>query len=249
MFGFVLRYVNVGCASVLSLVMLVLSMITGSLSETPSSVLPTPAFVIAEGNAPVLFGADPAECRPGQHLDRYGWLFDTSAFNLFTVYTFDGERALLAQFSLTERLRQAPHTGAWVQLSGQCVTARYLTASSYEPVPAIDDAVAVVTAAACAWVDAHRTTFDFNAYKSTQRFQQALASLYATLDLNAIPFEPAAEIVFIDAEQMIAGIDCGHYVLGETVQRGDYLTLLAIVDLDERRLHQVIVQNTGFFLE
>ncbi len=241
-----LHFVNGGCASVLSLGMLVLAMLSGSLSATPS---PTPAFVIAEGNAPVLFGTDPAECPPGQHLDRYGWLFDTSAFNLFTVYTFDGERALLAQFTLTERIRQAPHTGAWVQLSGQCVTARYLTAASYAPVPAIDDAIVDVMQATCAGVDAQRAQFDFNAYKSTQRFQQALASLYADLDLNAIPFQPAAEVVFIDGAQMIAGIDCGHYVLGETVQRGDYLTLLAIVDLDERQVSQVIVQNTGFFLE
>ena len=123
-----------------------------------------------------------------------------------------------------------------------------IDASSFGPVPGLDASLERAVREACAHVEANRKGFDLNLYKGTERFKAALAE-HADKDLNSLPFEPRDEVVFVDTDVRRIGIDCGRVVLRNDPVRGDFLSFLAVYDLEAGRVERVLVRNTGYFME
>lgn len=209
-------------------------------------------FEISDGQGLVGIDTDTTEDDANVTLTLVGRIEDTGELNLFRTYRVDGDLVLSRQYYLTERMYQELHRSTWVRLTCQPAGTLHggpvIDASSFGPVPGLDASLERAVQEACAHVEANRNGFDLNLYKGTERFKAALAE-HADKDLNVLPFEPRDEIVFVDTDVRRIGIDCGRVVLRSDPVRGDFLSFLAVYDLEAGRVERVLVRNTGYFME
>ncbi len=237
-----------------TLVLGVLTLLTGCQRSSSGSDAEAPAaqFEISDGQG--LVGVDTSTLKEDANatITIVGRIEDTGALNLFRTYSLADGHALSRQYYLTERVYEDLHGSTWVRMTCQPAGTLYggpaLRVSSFEPVPGLNASLERAVLDACGHVEASRNNFDLNLYKGTERFKAALAE-HADKDLNTLPFEPRDEVVFVDRDVRKAGIDCGRVVLRNGPVRGDFLSFLAVYDLEAKRVERVLVRNTGYFME
>ncbi len=209
-------------------------------------------FEISDGQGLVSTDTTATEEDTNTTLTLVGRIEDTGDMNLFRTYRLVEGRVLSRQYYLTERMYQELHRSTWVRLTCQPAGTLHggpvIDALSFGPVPGLNTSLERAVRESCAHVEANRKGFDLNLYKGTERFKAALTE-HADKDLNALPFEPRDEVVFVDTDVRRIGIDCGRVVLRNDPVRGDFLSFLAVYDLDVGRVERVLVRNTGYFLE
>ncbi|MDP6627704.1 MAG: hypothetical protein QGG50_07365 [Methanopyri archaeon] len=237
-----------------ALVLGVLTLLTGcQRSPSGSDAEATAAhFEISDGQGLVEVDTNTSEEDTNATITLVGRIEDTGALNLFRTYRLAEDHALSRQYYLTDRVYKDPHGSTWVRLTcqraGTLHSGPALRASSFEPVPGLNASLERAVQNACAHVEANRKDFDLNLYKGTKRFKAALTE-HVDKDLNTLPFEPRSEVVLVDNDVRTAGIDCGRVVLHSGPVRGDFLSFLAVYDLEAERVERVFVRNTGYFME
>ena len=188
----------------------------------------------------------------GKECTFFGKLTDTGELNLFYTYSFDGTTSNVRRYYLKNRIYKDPSNFCWVKITGKYSNVDpdkdEIDAVSYEKVGQMDEKIEKAVSYSTKWVAENKASYDLNKYKSTQRFHMAFESLKDS-DFNKTEFSSGNELVFIDYDKMIIGIDVGKQILRKNEQRADYLNYIAIYDLNSMKLTKVIIRNTGYFLE
>ena len=99
------------------------------------------------------------------------------------------------------------------------------------------------------WIRFHRKDFDINAYKKTKRFHTRFKK-YSDMNLNKLPFKKDNEVVFINKEKNQIGIHAGKLVVSEKKEHhADYLSFVVVFNYEKNKIEELILKNTGYFLE
>jgi hypothetical protein len=191
----------------------------------------------------------------GKSFSAYGKLSDTGALNFFDEFYYEDPDIFQRRFYVKDGKFRTPHRFIWVHISGKYSRLSYdadrkseIEIRKFHHIPEFDKKLTWAKKYCKDWVGNNKLKIDLNAFKKTSGFSKALKDLEG-VNFNKTEFIQDSSIVFFDAEKMIAGINCGKQVLRENVQRGDFLTYLAICDLKKEKLIKVKIVNTGYFLE
>ena len=99
------------------------------------------------------------------------------------------------------------------------------------------------------WLRFNRKNFDINAYKETKRFHTRFKK-YADTDFNKLPFKKDNEVIFIRKEKEQIGIHAGKLVISKKKEHhADYLSFVVVFNYKKNKIEEVILKNTGYFLE
>ena len=180
----------------------------------------------------------------------HGFFPDTGSVNLLATYSFDGNNVFQKRYYLKRRVYRGSR--CWVKIHGRFSRGTYeeneIDVVSIERLSEIEKKIEVAKSYCSKWVANNRVLYDLNNYKNTKRFKQALNDL-KDLDFNKTDFRASSNVVFLDFEKMIVGIQCGQHKLRETAHRLDLLVYTAIYDLSAGELIEVTIDNAGHIYE
>ncbi len=185
--------------------------------------------------------------------DYYGRLTGTG----ITIYRYDGKEAYYRSLKFTKKINILPKQNqqTWIKVKGKAyeqinnnLKDNIIDVDDYETIVVETDVITKIVDETCEYVENNLQNIDLNEYKKTQRFMTALKDL-ANKDLNQIEYLSIKKIVFKDYDRNYIGIHCGKSIMRKNLQRGDFLSYLAIYNMNNNSLEKIIVRNTGYFLE
>ena len=209
-------------------------------------------FRISEGINPVSFNNFLNDSLQGNEVVLKGKIYDTGAINLFYHYQYNEGNITAKRFFLDKRVYENKLSSQWIELRGHYSKTGKdkieISVSNYIVIESISKHIEGAIKYTNKWFGANKKNFDLNKFKQTDRFQTALLDFQNT-DLNQTVFEADSSILFVDFNKKLIGVNCGSHILRKTEQRSDFLSFFAIYCYSHNVIKEIIVQNTGYFLE
>lgn len=92
--------------------------------------------------------------------------------------------------------------------------------------------------------------YDLNSYKKSPFFMPIRLDHVKDLDFNQTKFQAENKILGTDEKAKTIFIDLGRKILYEDhIQRGDFLSFIAVYDLEKQEVSKILLYNSGYFLE
>jgi len=175
----------------------------------------------------------------------YASVVDTGGVNIVKFYSFINNRFYVLSYQTDKRYLEN-HSRSWRMISGEIVVrnSSYLKINSIKKNKKMNDLLKNAVAHSILTVNKIRKTLDLNKYKKTSQYQRHLLDV-SHVDFNTLKYKSDPGIVCVDNKNMIAGIQCGSYLLRKKAAINDLLTLFVIYDLKKNRPLRLQIINTG----
>ena len=177
---------------------------------------------------------------------------DTSSYYYGIFLTYWGANYFMTGYSndsafmvVKNKVLNIDYEGNWkvIKIKADLLKNTMLRVIDYEFSDSLRSEIINAKVKSYRWLKENRKEIDANLYKQTNRFSDLRFSKYAKEDINKLPFKADSKIVFYNHEENTAGFICGRYVLG------DYISFLVIYNFKKQKVTDVILFNTGFFME
>lgn len=92
--------------------------------------------------------------------------------------------------------------------------------------------------------------YDLNSYKKSPFFIPIRLDHVKDLDFNKTKYQAENKILGTDEDAKIIFIDLGKKILYEDrLQRGDFISFIALYNLEKQEVSKILLYNSGYFLE